>query len=522
MILVHIFRAFEKLRQHHLMQCLLAHLWAMRTRNINKIYFVCLTSVLGILILLIKQNFTYLHLVLGMFTYKEKHVLLHKSAGVDNYGFLPKVSDNILGHNKDMHDLLVIRNHNRTFDDKMNISTKHKTDLENSFRPHPVILKTDAANATSQNLSLKTVATLDKATYQQSFFDGMCLDSSTPNNLLFHKESAKSDAEFDLAQNHAIQTALWNLQHPQSCENAKLLVLSEFHHSGFGSTLHLRAMQFMMGLDHNRVVVDDPGMLWEQTSQKKEYCNSTGFDCYFLPLSNCSVSADFRHRGALKGNNMAAIKSSHRVIFVDRMEVFFEMYKHYYLMPSNFGREYLNKTDHWWMSQLIRYIVRPNCLTVKRVIKPAFSSVFPMGVPRGLASVFIRWGDKGQEVAHLQDVASHFKSLIGSGIRHIFVGSDSQDAVDQSISMYGGRFRIYHLNVARSGSGSFRSKMIEKHGTHHIVEQVKFFLMQLFLSIQGDVMSGQLSSNWCRLEHELHDAMGKANFNYYPIGVTHY
>jgi len=120
----------------------------------------------------------------------------------------------------------------------------------------------------------RTLAVPDKAVYQQSFFDGMSVDSSTPNNLLFNTESANSDAEFDYRQNRAIQVALWNLQHPQSCETAKLLVLSEFHHSGFGSTLHLRALQFMMGLDY-RVVVDDPGMFWEQTSHQKEYCKST-------------------------------------------------------------------------------------------------------------------------------------------------------------------------------------------------------------------------------------------------------
>jgi len=122
----------------------------------------------------------------------------------------------------------------------------------------------------------------------------------------------------------------------------------------------------------------------------------------------------------------------------------------------------------------------------------------------------------------LQDVASHFKPFIGSEIKHIFVGSDSQEAIDQSISMYGDRFRFYHLNVTRALVGSFRSEMVKIHGTHRIVEQVKLFLMQLFLSVQGDVMSGQLSSNWCRLEHELHDALGKANFNYYPIGVTQF
>jgi len=356
--------------------------------------------------------------------------------------------------------------------------------------------------------------------YPKSFFDAMSVDSSAPNNLLFRNASTNTDAEFDHTENREIQVALWNLQHPRSCENAKLLILSEYHHAGIGSTLHIRAMQLMMGLDHDRVVVDDPGIFWEHTSSGKEYCKSTGFDCYFLPLSNCSVPVDFRERGALKGNDMATIKSNHQVVYVDRMDVFFQMYKHSCLQFLKFGQDYKNKSGHWWMSQLIRYIVRPNSLTVKEIIQPAFFSVFPMGVPRGLASVFIRWGDKGKEVTRLEDVASHFKPLIGGQIKHIYVGSDSQHAIDQSIAMYGNVFKFYYLDVPRSGPGSFYGEMQKKYRTHRVVEQMKFNLMQLFLSVQGDLMSGQLSSNWCRLEHEVHDALGSADFYYYPVGVT--
>jgi len=362
----------------------------------------------------------------------------------------------------------------------------------------------------------------DEAGYQQSFFDDMSVDSPTPTNLLVNTESAKSDAEFDHGQNRALQAALWNSQHPPNCDTAKLLVLSEYHHAGFGSTLHIRALHLMMGLDHNRVVVDDPGMFWEHTSQRKEYCNSTGFDCYFLPLSNCSVPLNFRQRGAVNGNDMATIKSNHRVVFVDRMDVFMATYKHDRLSPLKFGREFHNTTCHWWTSQMTRYIVRPNSLTVTHIIQPAFTSVFPIGVPRGLASVFIRWGDKGKEVARLEDVEAHFKPFIGSTVKHIFLGSDSQDAIDESISKYGDRFQFYVLKVARFGSGMFYSELEKKFRTRRIVEHVKNNLMQLFLAVQGDLISGQLASNWCRLEHELHDALGKANFKYCPIGVSSY
>lgn len=43
-------------------------------------------------------------------------------------------------------------------------------------------------------------------------------------------------------------------------------------------------------------------------------------------------------------------------------------------------------------------------------------------------------------------------------------------------------------------------------------------LQDLYLSVQADVMAGQLQSNVCRMQHELHDALGKARYPYIPIG----
>ena len=113
----------------------------------------------------------------------------------------------------------------------------------------------------------KTLAVVSSIVYQKSFFDDMSVDSSAPNNLLFTDAPPNSDAEFDKTENRAIQVALWNLQHPRSCETAKVLVLFQYHHAGIGSTLHIRALQLMMGLDHDRVVVDDPGMFCEHTKE---------------------------------------------------------------------------------------------------------------------------------------------------------------------------------------------------------------------------------------------------------------
>ena len=166
---------------------------------------------------------------------------------------------------------------------------------------------------------------------------------------------------------------------------------------------------------------------------------------------------------------------------------------------------------------MIRYIVRPNRLTVHIIIMPAFYSVFFDGIPDHLASVFIRWGDKSKKQS-LEGVESHFRPILSQQICHVFVGSDSQKAIDEAVSRYGHRVHIYALNVSRARDGMVWDRFVNNVGTAGIVEQMKRNLMQLYLAVQGDIMAGELGSNWCRLEHELHDALGKSSFPYYPIG----
>ena len=355
---------------------------------------------------------------------------------------------------------------------------------------------------------------------EDTVFDRMSVDDRTPPSLLTLDPGTRKHSEFDLAGNNAVQQKFWDLQHPADCHNARFLILSEYHHSGIGSTLHIRALQFMLGMDTNRVVIDDPGIVWDHTSTQKEYCASTGFDCYFLPLSHCSIPMDFK-KEARRVNSIDHVYGNDRRVFVDNMEIFFRHYGNLVdLQPKKFGAEFV-KSGHWWMAQVIRYLVRPNKLTVDNIIKPSIRSVFPSGVPRGMASVFVRWGDKGKEMTQLEDVEAHFRPLLLiPSITHVYVGSDSQKAIYETIAKYGDHFKLYFLNVSRAydGAGHAFAEYREKLGNREIVEQMKINLMQLYLSVQGDVMSGELASNWCRLEHELHDALGKSHFQYFQVG----
>ena len=115
------------------------------------------------------------------------------------------------------------------------------------------------------------------------------------------------------------------------------------------------------------------------------------------------------------------------------------------LLPKRFGAHLRQaregrrlKSPHFWMSVLMRYLLRPNLLTVHKIIRPALESVFPPpeGVPRGLASVFIRWGDKGGEmellpilryVGAVEKIAA-VHGLLGANV-HVFVMTEDHAAL---------------------------------------------------------------------------------------------
>ena len=104
-------------------------------------------------------------------------------------------------------------------------------------------------------------------------------------------------SEFLDWETKAVLHSIWRAQHPINCSSAHFLILTSHWKQGPGSALHMRCRDLMLGLDLGRVVVDAPDLSWDHASQKREYCSSAGFDCYFQPLSHCAVPHDYRRLG---------------------------------------------------------------------------------------------------------------------------------------------------------------------------------------------------------------------------------
>jgi len=181
----------------------------------------------------------------------------------------------------------------------------------------------------------------------------------------------------------------------------------------------------------------------DHASAGKYYCPSTGFECYFLLLSNCTAPKNFRDLGVSATRTVELDDLvRHRIVIVDNSRNHHHTYLSYKrVQPETFGTDRegrrIVRSSHFWMSILMRYLLRPNRLTVEQIIQPALADVFPRGLPTGLASVFIQWGDKGSEVLKLEDVYAHMAPLLAANVSHVYVGSESEDAIRQVVATYG-------------------------------------------------------------------------------------
>jgi hypothetical protein len=166
------------------------------------------------------------------------------------------------------------------------------------------------------------------------------------------------------------------------------------------------------------------------------------------------------------------------------------------------------------MAVLMKYILRPNH-AMRRAIFNMTQVVFPEGVPRPLISLFVRRGDKSSE-GTLSDFESYFNAIdtatthLQQRLGALYVGTDSQEALDWIIAHQSSRYRIFYIPFQRSLRGAQWDDLKSFFFKPLIVHHTLMALLDLFLSMHGDIFVGTLSSNWCRMYDELRKANGKA------------
>jgi hypothetical protein len=89
-----------------------------------------------------------------------------------------------------------------------------------------------------------------------------------------------------------VQRKIWEHQHPADCSKAKFLLYIPNNPTGISSVIHHMSTALQAALDSGRVLAEIPGanfLTWDQHCPKDQ---RTLGSCYFVPLTNCSVTND--------------------------------------------------------------------------------------------------------------------------------------------------------------------------------------------------------------------------------------
>lgn len=315
----------------------------------------------------------------------------------------------------------------------------------------------------------------------------------------------------------AAQHAIWRHQHPSTCYDKKFLVAEATGRGhGIGSVLHVATTFLQAALDLDRILV-----LWPQPGQdwlSGSYCDGTDTldDCYFEPLSSCTIydvfgnvtfSSALFHKlpwldAATYANNSERILRDSvgggKFLFRDTPKMFHEL-----LRSGNLSPEFY----YWWRAQGAAYIVRPNRRTLRELERRRVA-IFDGGanIEPGTISVHVRHGDKWKESKLAADETFLQKTeellLRQPDVlrRKIFLSTEDPNTVKFFAKL--SDWSVQYTNVTRDGSDP---NMSPEDFASRIgwTEEFLNSLLSLQLALECDGFVGMIGSNWNRLIDEL-------------------
>jgi hypothetical protein len=350
------------------------------------------------------------------------------------------------------------------------------------------------------------------------------------------------DAMYPAAETARVQAALWAAQNPGDCAAARYLIMNKPFNSGLGSSLHIHMYMLSLALTDGRILVVADGDEWffatpslcGPRGQQGEGEGGAGdaqaggaadpppsyLTCFFKPTTMCGLPTG---SAAHEAPALAAFGQADQYVRSPPLQRFAGSgFQDMAVRSATPGlAEFAGKPTSWWFAQLAKFVVRPTEHTLRHLVWPAQQVAFHAtegALPRPLAAMFIRAGDKGRE-APLQSVAAHFAELAPIaarlGIKDVYVGSDSHARIAEALDQFGANYTIHFIQWQRPDTGLGMADVMHTLRSGWRMDQlVRLALADLFITIQADAFVGTLSSNWARLTDELRRANGKARVPY--------
>lgn len=335
----------------------------------------------------------------------------------------------------------------------------------------------------------------------------------------------------------AAQHAIWKHQHPKNCSEMKFVVYEALGpEHGIGTILHHLGVALQAAIDLDRILVLYPQPNYEWVNGW--FCNETSAldECYFEPLSSCTIADAFGNREPNLDNlwrhSELSLESYHcdesNPKFSERLLGFSlrEAMKSY--DTPNIMQHLRSKTPHmfhtllqagnlsessyqWWRAQSVAYIVRPNARLLNE-LKNRRNFFFTMEpLERGTISVHIPYSHhlKDERTASNEVYLQSAESLVSRHPndlqRRIFLTTEDPDAIRFFSKLT--NWTVTWTNVTRiptneniTDPNAALNNFASRFGWD---EEFINSLLNLDMAMECDGFVGQLSSNWNRLIDEL-------------------
>ena len=335
----------------------------------------------------------------------------------------------------------------------------------------------------------------------------------------------------------AAQHAIWKHQHPKNCSDKKFIVYEALGpEHGIGTILHHLGVALQAAIDLDRILVLYPQPNYEWVNGW--YCNGTSAldECYFEPLSSCTINDAFGEREPNLDNlwrhSELSLESYHcsdsdpkfseRLLGTSLKEVM-KTYdtptitQHLRSQTPHMFHSLLKEGNlpensyYWWRAQSIAYIVRPNARLLNELSnrRNYFFTLAPL--EPGTISVHIPYSHHlrdertASNQAYLESAEALVSKYPNDLKRNIFLTTEDQDAISFFSRLT--NWSVSYTNVTRisrneaiTDPNAALNSFASQFGWD---EEFINSLLNLDLAMECDGFVGQLSSNWNRLIDEL-------------------
>ena len=310
--------------------------------------------------------------------------------------------------------------------------------------------------------------------------------------------------EYNIADSKKAQDFFNSLLYPQEC--VRHAEIKAYHPGGFGASMHFARGSFLRAIAGGATVSYERGSGSQSFLWGPPDCVDGSPACWFEQISNCS-------RELIGGASEIEVPYPPLPESIPWSKVEWEA------PPKSWSFE---------RAHAMRYLMRPK-QEVRDFVEDAAQALFQgPALPRPLAAIFLRGGDKVQE-SPVFTVDDHFSLLEPLAellnIKHVYFNSDEEEPLREAFRKFGSRFTLHipHPDFTPTIPTFFSFRNFTAIGAtsrareRDVTDQVKATLADVFIQAHADVYVGALSSNHARLVDELRLSAGKDAFPFLDV-----